>query len=76
MKEIKETLVRAFENYPIQSGIIMIGIGVILLLFQLDLKESNKMKEHNVFSYRGFVNKCTLIIMSFLFGIILILKNI
>lgn len=76
MKEIKETFVNALENYPIQSGFILIGLGVIFLLFQLDSKDSYKMKDHNVLSWKSFVNKWAVIIMFFLFGIILIFKNI
>ncbi|WP_298882205.1 hypothetical protein [uncultured Polaribacter sp.] len=71
-----DVFVSALENYPIQSGFILIGLGIIGLLFQIDLKESPKMKDHNIFSWRVFLNKWFLIIMSIIWGLTLIFKNI
>lgn len=31
-----DIFVNALENYPIQSGIILIGLGIIYLVFRLD----------------------------------------
>ena len=71
-----EVFVNALENYPIQSGLLLIGLGIIGLLFQLDLKESCRMKNHSILTWRVFLNKWLLIIMSFILGLILIIKNI
>ena len=71
-----DVLVSALEGYPIQSGLILIGLGIIGLLFQIDLKESSKMKDHSVLTWRVFLNKWFLIILSIIWGLILIIKNI
>ena len=70
-----DIFISALEGYPIQSGIILIGLGIIGLLFQLDLKESPKMKNHSILSWKTFLSKWFLIILSILWGFILILKN-
>ncbi|PWG05685.1 hypothetical protein [Polaribacter aquimarinus] len=71
-----DVFLSALDGYPIQSGFILIGLGIIGLLFQLDLKEPLKMKDHSYFSWKVFINKWFLIIMAFIWGLTLILKNI
>ena len=71
-----DVFLNALEGYPIQSGLILIGLGVIGLLFQIDLKESPKMKHHSILTWRVFLNKWFLIIMDFILGVTLIFKNI
>lgn len=71
-----DVFVNALDGYPIQFGLILIGLGIIFLLFQLDSKESFRMKNHGLFSWRALLAKWTIILMCFITGLILILKNI
>ena len=66
----------AIKGYPIQSGFILIGLGIIYLLFQLDAKESFRMKDHGLLSWRALLAKWTIIFMCFITGLILVFKNI
>nr|WP_298997785.1 hypothetical protein [uncultured Allomuricauda sp.] len=73
--ELKETAVYFMDHYPIISGITLILIGIFLLSFQLKKNNSFKMSDHGMASWGVLVNMWALIIMSFIFGIILILRN-
>ena len=74
--ELKETLVYYMDNFPIRSGLIFILVGMLLLRYQLKKNNSFKMSEYGLFSWRVLVNMWAVILMSFIFGIILILRNI
>ena len=71
-----DVFLSALDGYPIQSGFILIGLGIIGLLFQLDLNELPNMKEYNMFSWRSFIGKWSIILLCIIQGLILILKNI
>ena len=76
MKEINETFDRAFENYPLESGFLLIGIGICLLILRLQKKNTFKMKDYSYFEWRVLLGSWLLIIMIFLLGLSLIIKNI
>tara|TARA_R110002074_G_scaffold96401_9_gene209496 strand:- start:3881 stop:4111 length:231 start_codon:yes stop_codon:yes gene_type:complete len=76
MQEIKNTLVSAFENYPVESGLLIMGIGIILVIFRLEKKNTFKMKDYGLIEWKLLVQTWGIAIMFILIAIILILKNI
>jgi hypothetical protein len=72
---MKKEIVDFINNSPIESGIIFIIIGVALLIFKLNKKPKTKFKDSNVLTWKSHVFLLAVIAMSFIYGIILILKN-
>lgn len=64
------------EQNPIISGLILIAIGFMVLLFRIDKNNSFKMKDYGLISWRLLVQTWGLIVMFILMGIIMIVKNI
>ena len=54
----------------------MLVLGILWLLYQLGKKESFKMKDHGLGSWGAMVNTWGLIIMTILWGLILIIRNL
>lgn len=71
-----DVFVNALEGYPIQSGFILIGLGIIFLLFRLDHQKREKYKDKNIFGKKSVINTWGIIVFLILAGLILILKNI
>lgn len=71
-----EEVFNSLEENPIVFGFILVAIGLIILLFRLDKKDSFKMKDHGLISWRLLVQIWSLIIMFILMGLIMIFKNI
>jgi hypothetical protein len=76
MKEIKKIFINATESYPIQSGFLLLGLGIIFLLFQLDKKNTFKMKDYSSSEWRMLFYSWTLIFIIVLTGVVLIFKYI
>lgn len=64
------------ETNPILSGVISILISVIFFIFRLGKNNSFKLRDHGVISWRLLVQTWGIVIMFFLMGIIIIIKNI
>ena len=76
IKDFKELIVDQMEKNPIEMGIIFILIGVVMLIYKLEKKQSWNSDRHTALSWKSFVNGWALLVMSFIFGMILIIKNI
>lgn len=73
---MKKEIVNFINNSPIESGLIFMIIGITMLIFQLNKKKSIKFWDSGVLEWKAHVSYLTLMIMSFSFGFILIIKNI
>jgi len=69
---MKEEIVNFIDNNQLESGIIFIIIGVTLLIYKLKKKEAITFKDSNVISWKGHIYLLAIIVMSFIFGLILI----
>jgi len=74
--DFKNGLIHLVEEYPLISGIGFLIIGGILLAYQLNKKESLKTAHNGIFSWKVFVNMWAVILMSFIFGLILLIKSL
>ena len=63
------------DEYPLESGIVFLIIGITLLIFRLKQNNSFKMSEYNMMDWKELTYTWGLIIMSFIFGLLLIFKN-
>ena len=66
----------AFEIYPILSGFILIGIGIICSFFQIDSQNKKTYKNRTATGKSVIIGAWNLIIFSILAGLIFIFKNI
>ena len=64
------------SEHPFESGLISISLAFLLIGFTLHRKESHKMKDHNLASWKGYVNQIGVIILLLIYGIILLLRYI
>ncbi|MBU3011010.1 hypothetical protein KO506_06325 [Polaribacter vadi] len=71
-----DLFVSALENYPIQSGIILIGLGIIYLIFRVDNQKKESYKTKNVMSKVSVIQSWGIISILLISGIILIIKGL
>ena len=71
-----DVFVSALENYPIQSGIILFGLGIICLLFRIDNAKKENYKSKDIIGKKSVINSWGIIIILTLRGVIIIIKNI
>lgn len=71
-----DVFVSALENYPIQSGFILIGLSIIFFLFTLDNAKKRSFWDRTPSGKKAHITAWTLIISLFVVGLILIVKNI
>ncbi len=71
MKSIISELIS--EN-PLFIGCILIIIGFSALIYKLSKKETFNMDDYNIAGWEAMISSWALIILSFIFGIFLILK--
>jgi|TARA_B110000090_G_scaffold207762_1_gene259913 hypothetical protein len=64
------------ELNPLISGLIFIIVGMILLFYRLEKKNTFVMKDYGLISWRLLVQTWGLIIMLILCGLIIIFTNI
>lgn len=76
MDTIKNLFLNILRDYPIASGMFMLVLGILWLLYQLGKKESFKMKDHGLGSWGAMVSTWGLIIMTILWGLIIIIRNL
>ena len=69
---MKDEVVNFINDNQLESGIIFIIIGVSLLLYKLNMKDSINFKDSNVISWKGHIYLLAIIVMSIIFGLILI----
>lgn len=75
INEIKELLVYYMSEFPFETGLAFIVIGIFLLIFQLKQNNSFKMSEYGPLAWKTLVGMWALILMSFSFGLILIFRS-
>jgi len=63
------------EN-PIISGIVFILIALILLAWRIYEKDTFRMKDYSIFSWKSLVNSWAVIFMLIIGGIFLIIRNV
>ena len=68
-------MVKLLNEYPIACGISMIIMGVIWLVLQINKKQSFKMEDHGLGSWREMVGTWGVIVFLILWGIILIVRE-
>jgi hypothetical protein len=71
-----DIFVNALENYPIQSGIILIGLGIIYLVFRLDNQKKESYKSKNIMGKVSVIDSWGIICILFIAGIILIINGL
>ena len=57
-----------------ELGVVFIGLSMILVVITLYRKESLRMKNHNLGSWKGYVNQLGLIVLLLICGVILIMR--
>jgi hypothetical protein len=69
-------MINILNEYPLMSGISMIIIGIIWLLYRFRKTESYMMKDHGLASWKEMVNTWGVIVFLLVWGVILILRAI
>jgi len=62
------------NEYSFESGVISIGLSLIFLTYLLHKKESAKMSNHGLNSWKQYVNSWVVIFLLMLLGFRLLLK--
>ena len=71
---MKEKIITFIEDNNIISGIIFILIAILIVVYQFNKNESYKMKDHNLFTWKVFVNTWAIVLILLMFGFFLIFK--
>lgn len=71
-----DIFVSALENYPIQTGFILIGFGVIIFLFTIDNSKKKNFWGLTPSNKKARIYVYALIVGLFIIGFISIFKNI
>ena len=73
---MKMKIVEIIKDYPIVAGLVIMLLGLLLLLYQLDKKNTFDMNDYNLFSWKILVNTWGLIIMFIFGGLIIVINNL
>ncbi len=73
---MKKRIIDFIITNPLITGLIFIIIGLILLTYQLNRKKPIRFKDSNILSWKGHVYTWAIILMSIIFGLILIFKKL
>ena len=73
---MKDLITNFIKESPIESGLIFLIIGLVMLVFHINKKKSIKFWDSGLMEWRAYISYLSLMLMSFIFGIILIFKNI
>lgn len=76
MNEFKEIFASALDNYPIQTGLILIALSIIFFLFTLNNAKKRSFWDRTPSGKKAHISAWTLIISLFVVGLIYIVKNI
>ncbi|MFI1773290.1 hypothetical protein [Thalassobellus citreus] len=71
---MKTKLIKLITEYPFYTGCIFLLIGVFFLIYKIKKNESFNMKNYNTAGWQALISSWALILISIIFGIILILK--
>lgn len=71
---MKEKIIQLIEDFPSISGLVLILLGLLLLLYQIGKKNTFNMDDYNEISWKFLVNVWAVIII-FIFGGLIILLN-
>lgn len=74
MSDFSEAFRITKENYPILLGLLLIGLGLLLVTYQVKYGRSNSMKDHDVGSWKAHVNLWGLIIFTIIIGILVLIN--
>ena len=64
------------KESPIESGLIFLIISTVMLIFHINKKKTVKFWDSGLMEWRAHISYLSLMLMSFIFGVILIFKNI
>ncbi|KGL63030.1 hypothetical protein [Polaribacter sp. Hel1_85] len=73
---MKKEIVDFIKYSPIESGLIFLILESTMLIFHLNKKKNIKFWDSNVMEWKFHGNYLAIMAMSFIFGLILIIKNI
>jgi len=68
-------IIFVINDYPLASGVGFLTIGGLSLVYQLKKNNSFKMSEYGIISWKALVSAWAVILMSIIYGLILILKD-
>ncbi|WP_299049728.1 hypothetical protein [uncultured Polaribacter sp.] len=71
-----DVFLSALDGYPIQSGLILIGLGIIYLVFRMDNQKKESYQDKNITGKTSVVQSWGIIFILFMSGIILIIKGL
>jgi len=71
-----EKITSSFNDDPIFYGLVLILLAITSLALRIYLKKSFKIKDHNVMSWKAYINSWVFIFLLFVMGISLVLRNI
>lgn len=64
-----DVFVSVLDNYPIQSGFLMIGLGIIYLVFRLDNQNKENYKSKNIMGKVSVINSWRIITVLIIKGL-------
>jgi hypothetical protein len=73
---MKKSIVDFINYSPIESGLIFLIIAVTMFVLHLYKKKTVKFWTSSIMEWRYHINYIVIMTMSFIFGIILIIKSI
>ncbi|GER58589.1 hypothetical protein [Patiriisocius marinus] len=75
VKQFSRFLNKLIEQVPFEIGVVIIGLGFISLALRIFFKESWRMKNHSVLSWKTFVDSWAVIVMLFMMGFSILFKE-
>ena len=75
MNSIQEKIVDLIDSYPLLTGGLFLFLGLAYLIYKIDKRESYKMKDYDVMSWKAMVNSYALIFMLIIAGLFIIFRS-
>ena len=75
MRSIQEKILHLIDSYPLFIGGLFLFLGLAYLIYKIDKKESYKMKDYDVMSWKAMVNSYALIFMLIIAGLCIIFRS-
>ena len=75
IKSIEEKILHLIDSYPLFIGGLFLFLGLAYLIYKIEKRESFKMKDYDVMSWKAMVNSYALIFMLIVAGIFIILRS-
>ena len=76
MDSIKNFILSILDDHPIISGLFMLIVGILWFIYRHGKKESFRMNDYGLGSWREMVGTWGLIVFVIIWGLILIIRNI